>query len=403
MNAKQLVYVGIILGILYLLYQCYKPDIQSHIFPQKQQLPESFQQVIINDPYLQPLELKSFKNVTEIINRDALDTIVFNKLKNRRNVVYSSYGLRNALLLTYVGSKQNSDNWKSLRKVFGTDDKLALAYHRDLHKYLVNTGKIRAATGIWYDNQALQLTPYYQKQIACISGCHTNISKDSYEDTIAILTEGDIGSFEYESIDETLLIINAMFFEFNIRTDPKKSYIDRFVSWDGHETEVKYMNNIANYLYVIDTSAQALLINYDSPFSLLIILPKNGEEPEPMTRRDINKTISMMKKTKIDLYLPRIEYENVHQLVEPLEIAGFSYITKSSYDRATLNPTFTPTVQIVQKTKVRIVEDESYTNMVNLDTDETLPKVFKADHSFLYYFIYMPTKECIISGIFNSL
>jgi serine protease inhibitor len=317
-----------------------------------------------------------------------------------------------------LGSTVNSNNWKTFHKIFGKNDALMLAFHRDLDKYLHSTNsipkidssenknapyKFHFGSGIWYDNQALQLTPYFQKQISCLSSCHSPIDKTHYEDLVAIETDGMIDSFEYQSVDETLLIINAIYFEFKLRVDSKKSFIDRFVSWDGHESEVKYMNNIGQYLYVMDPTAQALLINYDNlPLSLLIVLPKNGEEPEPMTRYDINETIKRMKRTKIDLYLPKMEFENVHPLIEPLESVGFSYITKSSYDRATGNPSAIPIIQIVQKTKIKVIEDELYENLVSMDNTEDLPKVFKADHSFLFYFVHMPTKECVISGIFNS-
>ncbi len=412
MNERLLIYIVIIGFISYLLYQCYKKEVDSVILRSnptnnKKNIDNKQLDMIKNDAYIQPLNLRSFNNINEIINRDVLDLIVFNKLKSKtsRSIIYSSLGLRQMLLFTYLGSTPNSNNQKSFEQIFGKNDKLMLAFHRDLNKHLISSGagNLQYATGIWYDNQALQLTPYYQKQIACLSGCNTPIDKADIEDTIAIKTNGMINTFEYESIDETLLIINAIYFEFKIKADCKKSYIDRFVSWDGHESEVKYMNTIDNYLYLIDTTAQALLINYNSPFSLLLILPKNGEEPMAMTRSDINKTKSLMKKTKIDLYLPKIDYENVHPFIEPLESVGFSYITKSSYDRATINNTPLPIVQIVQKTKISMTEDEKYEGMVNLDNESSLPKVFRADHSFLYYFIYMPTKECIISGIFNSV
>src|SRR5271170_766795 len=122
-------------------------------------------------------------------------------------------------------------------------------------------------------------------------------------------------------------------------------------------------------------------VKYNSPFSMLIILPKNTDdqrasgqykdklasngsdwsgplaEPVPMSHSDIKTLLSLMSLKNIEIHLPKFEYEDSHSLIEPLVEAGYTYINDNTYDRLLENQVPVNITQIIQKTKIRVDEE----------------------------------------------
>jgi serine protease inhibitor len=196
----------------------------------------------------------------------------------------------------------------------GLNDKQLLSFHRDLNKYLLSSGKLQIANSIWYHSH-IQLNPYFKKQIACISENKTPIVQQDVDDWVSVKTNGMINNMEVSTLAD-IVVLNAIYFKDTWEVSFKNDKIDRFVSWDGHESEVKYMKSNSSYMYTEDDTAQAILLNYNSPFSMLIILPQNSNEPIPLSHKDIKTLISMMSKQNIELYLPKFEYEDTHSLMD---------------------------------------------------------------------------------------
>jgi serpin B len=388
------------------LYQWWENDNAIII---KQDKPQINKQAFL----IKSLDQDSFLKINKLIDRDSLDLMMFNKLKKPRSTLYSSLSLREALLYCYLGSSIDSKCWNMYNEIFsGIKDDLMLSFHRDLNKYLLSTGKLKIANSIWYDNSAMQLHPAYKQKILTIGECQSPITQYEINDWVAIKTDGMITSINVPT-NIKLIILNVLYFNdrWKKKFDRNESYESRFVSWDDHESIVKMMYQNNDFKYTEDATAQAILLDYDSPFSLLVILPKDGTEPIPSSHDDIRNIIASMSETKVEVHLPKFSFEDTHTLVEPLFDVGYVYVKDDDYNRMILNnPSSVYIEQIIQKTKIDVDEDGTLSpseslsiHSINCATDKKKPTIFKADHSFLFYVIHRPTIELLLSGIFNSL
>src|SRR5271165_701706 len=177
----------VVLVIIYLFYYyVYKSEVRNDNTTY-----EYYMNVINNnaDPYLPVLNTNNFTKINDQLNRDALDLMIFNKLKKRRSTLYSSLGLRESLLPCYLGSTVGSNLWSMFKGMFKMDDKLLLSFHRDLNKYLLQTGKLQIANSIWYNNY-VKLNPFFQKQISCLTQSNTPIVQQDIDDWVTVQTRG---------------------------------------------------------------------------------------------------------------------------------------------------------------------------------------------------------------------
>jgi len=365
---------------------------------------------IVSNLAIPRLNVNDFSNINNQLNRDALDLMVFTKLKKRRSSLYSSLGLRMALLPCFLGSTINSGIWNMYDKIYsGISEKRLLSFHRDLNKYLISTGKINIANSIWYDSN-LQLNSKYKQLVSCIAEHKTPLVQQDIDDWVSVRTNGMINNIEIPTLTD-IVVLNVIYFKdkWSVPFPKSKSKIDRFVSWDGHESEVKYMTTTDTFMYSEDGTAQAIRLDYKSPFSMLIILPQNGNEPVPISHNNVKKLLSLMTEQEVEVTIPKFEYEDTHSLIEPMIEAGYTQIKDSTYDRLIENQMPVEIIQIIQKNKIRVDEDgteaasaTAVCNQLQMALPSKTHIVFKADHSFLFYIIHRPTLELLFSGIFNS-
>jgi serpin B len=412
------IYLVIALIVIYVAYRWLKSDSSSQLKLKIKSMFSTDVQCESNKEYMAPLnpngplDKNTFLRINKVIDRDALDYNIFNRIKNRRSTLYSSLSLREALLFIYLGTTQNSNCWNMFNRMFNNmDDRLMLSFHNDLNKHLIQTNKIKIANSIWYDNTSFQLYPAYKNLVQSIAECHAPIQQAMINDWVAFKTEGMINTLDIPA-DIKLVVLNALYFhdkwknKFNIND----TYQSRFVSWDGHETEIHMMTQKNEFMYTEDDSAQAILLDYNSPFSMLIILPTDGSEPLPLTHDNVRNLISIMTMNDVTVHLPRFTISDTHQLLEPLIDLGYSYIKDDDYSRMIVdNPRRIIIEQIIQKTKIDVDENGTTAAAVTgiMSTNSASPNdkqniMFKADHSFLFYIIHRPTVELLFSGIFNG-
>ena len=126
--------------------------------------------------------------------------------------------------------------------------------------------------------------------------------------------------------DVELLFINAVYFKSNWKYafDPSLTVERPFNNADGSTTDVKMMRQTHSYLYYESRSLQVVEMPYaENGISAVIMLPDDlNDFIESLNDSEMNKIFKGLKEKKVQLQLPRFEFESSLSLVNNLRELG---------------------------------------------------------------------------------
>jgi len=242
--------------------------------------------------------------------------------------------------------------------------------HTWLYRYVEDTLK-NSRTGILYKDDACYFKPH-SNIVEYYSSNHMTKFHDWLHYYSA--TEVTLPS-DYKAIVFNLNSISAPI-EYNYMT------YSRFVAWDGAETETKLMCVHNNFKYYEDDTAQAILLDLESQYRMLIILPINNEVPVVLENKRISHMLSLMKDTYVNLQIPMINYNDIKSLSDQiitvykklfLDVVPITHVYQ--VNTLTLIPKKTDPI-------IQISDDQEYPSVV------LKPKIFRADQSFIFYILH---------------
>jgi serine protease inhibitor len=430
-----------IIVVGYLLYSWYINKSELEIKPIKQQtmindtIPVYTPQRVPVASHAQPmlqtiistkidsLSENDMGEISSMINKDNFNyTIIepyYEKIKSGKSFLYSGLSLREALLTPYLGSTIGSNLFYTFKKLFVYDDthnnnsteNSVLAYHCNLNKILINTGKIKIANSVW--NNGVNINPNFKNFISNIAQIKNGISQAAVNDWVNKQTNGMINTIPVnENQDVAMIIINALYFcdKWVNKFNKEKTHKRIFTNYLQKEINVEMMHQTNDYLYVESESYQSIAMDYKSDFCMVVVLPIKNVKPILLNQNEISTLYNEMRPIKVKLYFPKFTYENTHSSLLPLITdagfniteANYSNMTKSEYDKIYISA-------IIQKTKIEVDEEgtkaaavtatQMMYNSVDTQKKET---IFLADHSFSYFIIHKPTFEVLFTGVFNG-
>lgn len=217
------------------------------------------------------------------------------------------------------------------------------------------------------------------------------IEKQTNRKIVNLMPPGAIDEFT------RLVITNAIYFKANWsnKFNPENTYNGTFILTSGEKVKVEMMHQVNSFSYMETEEFQALEMPYeDNKLSMLIILPKENNIStleKKLTSEFVENILSSMRLEKVDVIIPKFSFERSYILNDVLQKMG---IREAFTDRADFSGITEDRLMIsvvVHKTFIKVAEKgtevAAATGVVvtlAAPPSEEHPKVFKADHPFIF-------------------
>lgn len=388
-----------------------------------------YQPIQPNQPYQPPIfrQLggtmfnKSFDQTdqfdqTNIISHNSHFSQISNSIasklaNNMTNIDYvlSPTSITFALCLLYLGAQDNTKN--ELSRFFGGN--IGLRDLEQIHS-LLNNDVINLVNCLFVKQENKIKSSYKQPvaNLAIIS--NENFNNGSFVATkinkfIETNTRGLINNIiDPSSITSqlALILINVIYFKANWKNKFNKNDTT-MMNFKGlqNRRNVKMMNQTDDFMYYENNDTQLLEMDYcDNNFSMGILLRKDNQLIK-FNDSTLNSWINSLRKTSVNVYLPRFTQRKRINLKGILSKLGLSNLFKQ-YDANLSGITDNIYVSEVLHEAIVIVDEEgteaaAVTAVIafyNCVRKEPRHVIFKADHSFTYYVRHKPTNTILFIG-----
>lgn len=362
-------------------------------------------------------------------NKTALELYkTINKSKVAENIFFSPYSIRTAFGMLYEGAR--GDTAKELENIFAfnANEKKRLSSMRsELKNYnsmMSNGYGIQVANSFWA-NQDITVKPpyktvlkdYYFAQFETMDVEKPKESSEKINAWVNDKTKGRISEIiSDDNIKENTLavLVNAIYFKakwlipFESGKTKKRDF---YISKDS-EIEVNMMFNDKDIFgYLENDKVQVLKMQYEQaknmpPISMIVVLPKENNITDAENYIYSNK-ISKIQKSfefpKVIVYFPKLELEWEMEMLDTIISMGLNN-AKPDYSKI-FDEKFGIS-GVLHKAFIKIDEKETEAAAVTAIvmgktmalTEEPEPKVFKADHPFMYLIVDDDTNQILFMG-----
>lgn len=358
------------------------------------------------------ISLKSFEE--QIVKSDQTFAFEFfekvfheESFSEDKNFMVSPLSLSMALAMTWngAGGGTRAAMQQTLHMEAYSDDEIN-SYYKKLKEALLKTDpttKLSIANAI-FTNQSVKINPDF-----------INTNETWYDATIQPVdfslpsTTGIINQWASDHtnglikkvIDSTdpldlMYLLNAIYFKgiWTTRFDPLLTAKMPFTDEDGFTKQVDMMQQKAEFNYTDDQTLQLVQLPYgNQAFSMMILLPKEGNKLQDVVFASLqsgywNDLKSKLRKTEVDLFLPKFKTEYSKKLNDVLTNMGMGIAFTDAADFSGM--TDLPSRISFVKQDSYISTDESGTEAAAVTTVgmeiTSLPQqvLFKADKPFIY-------------------
>ncbi|MCL2144657.1 MAG: serpin family protein, partial [Endomicrobia bacterium] len=339
---------------------------------------------------------------------------------------FSPYSIRTAFGMLYEGAQGNTA--KELENIFAfeTDEKKRLSsVHNELKNYnSMNDGYgIQVANSFWANRDRVIkpayksiLKDYYFAQLETINVKNSQESADRINLWVNDKTKGRIPSIitPDDIVEETLaVLVNAIYFKAkwlqpfeSENTEKRDFYISK-----NNKIEVDMMLNDSenDFGYLENDKVQVLKMRYQNvenmpSMSMIAVLPKENNIADAEnyiysnTIADIQKSFEF---PEVIVYFPKFELRWEMGMLEIIENMGLNNV-KPDYSK--ICDLELEISKVIHKAFIKIDEKETEAAAVTVIDIETSaadyepPKLFKADHPFMYLIVDEDTNQILFMG-----
>lgn len=265
-----------------------------------------------------------------------------------------------------------------------------------------------------YSDAELYSANFFEDRDQIIDKVNSWSSKHTGGRIPALMSENDLNELAKG------YIINALYFKskWSSPFSKEETKNDKFTYLDGKEDRIPMMHKTSDFSYYEDDDLQALQMDYgNGAFAYTAILPKDAEDLEDILDQlseDLYEEILSSSSTcKVSVSLPKYKREVTVNMIPLYISAGLTLPFTKEADLSNM---------LEKKDKGYYVTD--FTQKVYIDVDEsgaeaaatskleigyvtappvdvTKPKVFKADHPFVYLITETSTGTILFAGIYN--
>jgi len=348
------------------------------------------------------------------------------------NLFYSPYSVFTALAMTYEGARNNTAS--QMRDVLSVeqDNDTFHEYMKNLYEYLNENSdyNISTANALW-PKVGFELLQEYTDIIETYYGGNTNpvdySDAKKASDIINGWVENQTNNLIKNLVPESainqltrLILTNAIYFKgtWQIQFDKENTTMRDFLKSDGETIQVDTMKlteteDLFNYTETEDL--KILELGYKgNDLSMIIILPKEkltdlSDIVNSLNKDDYSEWIDQMTQKKVDIYLPKFEFETKYTLNSYLVELGMSDAFNSiKANFSGMNDKIDLFINaVLHKAFVKVNEEgteaAAATAVVIGTTSIEPPKEteridFKCDHPFLFTIYHKETGTILFMG-----
>lgn len=348
-----------------------------------------------------------------------------------RNVFFSPLSISSALGMVYLGAKGNTSVQMSQALCLNRDGDV----HQGFQSLLTHVNKpdtqyvLRTASRLFGEKTCDFLSTFkescqkfYQAELEELSFAQdTEECRKHINDWVSEKTEGKIsellGPGTVDSLTK-LVLVNAMYFKgkWNEQFDRKYTRGMPFKTNQEQKTvQMMFKQARFNLGYVEDVHTQVLELPYaEEELSMIILLPDDSTDlatvEEALTYEKFRAWTDPenMKKSKVQVFLPRLKLEESCDLESFLRALGMTDAfeeTKADFSGMS-NRKNIPVSKVAHKCFVEVNEEgteaAAATAVVRNARSVRIEPRFCADHPFLFFIKHHETKSILFCGRFSS-
>ncbi|MCM8816932.1 MAG: serpin family protein [Candidatus Omnitrophica bacterium] len=365
-----------------------------------------------------------YPSVVEANNQFSLNFLYEVEKGTTGNIFFSPFSIINAFGMVYEGA--NSKTAEEIKRVFHLspveEDRLkGFLILNDLLTFEKSNCKLNISNAYWVQENYRLLKNYTEKIEKYYKGeaYNVNFIKEPEKAAARInqwadkKTQGKIKKFLEEgdvNRDTRIVLTNAVYFKgiWQFQFDKKATRLDDFWLDDRRSTKVQMMQLLdKEFPYAETQDFQIIKLPYECQnLAILILLPKHTKQTKRITETDLNEYQKLLKKQKIDVFLPRFKVESTIDLSGVLKNLGINTAFNpefADFSRMTGNKDLFIS-KAIQKSYIEVNEEgteaAAVTGIVMKITAARpeIKKVFRADHPFLFFIIEETSGLILFAG-----
>jgi len=388
----------------------------------------AFLLIIISFSFAEGID-NNLLTITKGNNIFGLDLYQILTAKEDGNIFISPYSISSALAMTYAGANGNTKKQMAEVLYFNLpDNELHSAFSKlnSIFNAPKNDFQLAIANSLWgqinypFREDFIELVKKYYSAGFNLVDFVNDLNREKARNEInkwvedrtnqkikELIQKGDLTSLT------RLVLVNAIYFKgkWKYTFNKKETKEIPFFVDEKRTSKVPMMHQVNDFNYYEDKDLQAIELPYSGDeLSMIVILPK--ERTLSKLEKNLNYTLldkisTNMAKEKIEVYFPKFKIEKRYILNEPLiklgmsdafddMLADFSGMTGSRdlYISKVIHQSF---IEVNEEG----TEAAAATAVIMSGKSISLgPKIFKADHPFLFFIIHKPTNTILFMGRF---
>lgn len=261
----------------------------------------------------------------------------------------------------------------------------------------------------------------YKSEIFSFNKHNVISANKQLNDWISKKTNEKIPEIKSLNKDIMLSIVNAIYFmgEWDTPFDTKKTKIKKFHTLNREKINIKYMRDQSHYRYYEDSDIQSVYLPYKChQFSMIVILPQKRygilDIENNLNRKYFKKIDSLSYSHEVILSFPKFKIESEIFPKDEIIEMGYPIMFSDKADFTGLSSSDLLKIsEIIHKTFIEI--DEKKTEAAAVTKVDMVvvgygaggdpptpppPKIFNADHSFIFLIVDNRTKAILFTGRF---
>lgn len=362
--------------------------------------------------------------LTSSLNKYSFD--LYREIKKQNdNLFISPVSTYVALLIAYEGAGFATKN--EFNKVLNIDKTDSLAglksFIADLTNFKNSSNYINMANAIWIQDQFKieknyldRVNGIYLAEIKGIDFLKKLTALSVINQWVSDKTNGKIKEIvKANDINENtrLIISNAIYFigKWADEFDKNLTKADDFYSILKNRTPIDFMNKTESLKYFENQDFQFVAIPYEGDDkSFCIILPKErygiDHIESSINNKLLDSVLDQSKRLSVNLSIPKFKLETSYSLIEPLKRLGLKAAFTSQADFSGISRDGQLMINAVNH-KAYIEIDEKKTEaaastaiamMTGAVRNLVQPRIFKADHPFIFMILDNTTKGILFMG-----
>ena len=363
---------------------------------------------------------------------------LYSQYKNTNdNVFFSPYSISSALEMTYEGAKGKTASEMQSVFHFATDAATRIPSFAKLFSQINPqnaTYQLSTANALWAQKSYPFDANYIKTVETYYGGKSTNLdfvgdtegSRQTINSWVSSKTNAKIPElFAKGTLDETtrLVLTNAVYFKGKWDAPFEKGLTQQkdFTTVTSSKVKCSMMNKESDFGYAETPDYQAIEMPYEKKdLSMVVVLPKSekmGSVEKIISDNEFTKIKNSFNSELVNVYLPKFKFDTSYRMNDTLSKMGMP--TAFDQDNADFTGMYDKSQANNENLYIGIVVHKAYVDVNEEGTEAaaatgvgmfantaveapTQPKLFNADHPFIFAIVHNATGDILFLGKVND-